>query len=90
MIERLIDLTRTACADSASRAMLGKVLEDAGVLRPSYGGDPYETAYAEGRRGVGLLLFELLHACDEALPLRCMREYGQWLARVEAEKQGGM
>lgn len=86
MIRSFDAMVSAACENSLARLMFGKILEDSGVLRPSYCRDACETAYAEGQRAVGLVLFKMLHGLDEGLPLRCMREYGQWLAETYKEE----
>jgi len=42
------------------RRVAWRVLESAGIFRMSHTGNPYETAFREGRRSVGLELLALI------------------------------
>jgi len=45
---------RALMALPEGRAFVHRLLQTAGVFRPSFAGDPYHTAFNEGQRNLGL------------------------------------
>ena len=75
------------------RIFCGLLLEETGFLRNSARDSPSaeDTYFREGERNVGQRVFELLWRAGGD-PLKCMAEYGAWLAEIEAReaaKEGG-
>lgn len=70
--EHAREAVRRILATTDGRELAWELLDQAGVYRLSYAGDPYETAFREGRRSIGTWFLDLLFqvAPDEYARLR--------------------
>lgn len=67
----------------AARLLIGLIITESGYLNCAMRNTPDRTAFAEGERHVGQRVFELAWAADETLPLKCMKEYGNWMKELD-------
>ena len=66
-----------------ARIIVGLLLEESGVLRESYNPNPYDTAFREGERKLGMRVLQMVHRVSEKQPFACMREHASWLNKVK-------
>lgn len=65
----LADDYRHVFASESGQRVLADLLRRAGVMQTSHDGNPMQTAYAEGKRRIGLELIEMINA-DPGAALR--------------------
>lgn len=67
----------------AGRIFIGLIITESGFLNCAMRDTTDRTAFAEGERHVGQRAFEMAWAVNENMPMKCMREYGEWLKELD-------
>lgn len=71
----------------AGRSVLYRVLESCGVWRTSFADDPLRTAFAEGRRQVGLMLLSEIAELPGDAHLRLLMHGADMVRRAQHDDQ---
>lgn len=72
----LTDALKTLMSTVNGRAWVWWLLGEAGLHRVSFAGDPYRTAFNEGQRNLGLIVFAEIHR-------HCVGDYAKMVSEAQ-------